>query len=58
MKLILKPIGSSRGRQFALFDETGAMLPKQRDVIIEQKLGEPKTVTITFVIDGEFIQIG
>lgn len=58
MKLILKPMGSSGGRQFALFDETGAMLPKQRDVVIEQKLRENKTVTVTFVIDGEFIQIG
>jgi len=50
MKLSIRRIEISGEAKLALFDSSGAMLPGQRDVTLNQPFNEPITVTVTFLI--------
>jgi len=45
-------------RAVMLCDETGEPLPNQVAVSLEQTVGEPSTITVTFRIDGDNIKLG
>lgn len=44
-------------KAWVLFDDNGQMLPGQQACTIAQKVLEPTTVTVTFVVDGDKIRI-
>ena len=53
MKLSVRMVKVMGENKLALFDETGKILPGQRDVVLNQPLKGVTTVTVTFVVGGE-----
>lgn len=57
MKLQVRPVDTPRGPKVVLCDESGAMLPNQRDVVLTCGIDRADTVTVTFVIDDDKLRI-
>lgn len=58
MKLVVRMREWADGQVRPLLcDETGYPLPKQKAATIDAKLGEATLVTVTFVVDGDYLKI-
>ena len=58
-KLTIKTVSEThfRGRQLALFDEQGRILPMQESVKFESDAGGNSRITVTFRVDGNHVRL-
>lgn len=56
-KLIVRTIQTPTGRKVMLCDEQGAALPMQRETIVTCGIEQIDSITVTFAIDGDKVQL-
>lgn len=57
MKLYVRWCWTPLGACPALFDEAGNLLPSQTGCSVSARVGEPPSVTVSFMVDGEGVII-
>ena len=56
-KLIVRTIQTPTGPKVMLCDDQGTALPMQRETVVTCGIEQIDTITVTFLIDGDKVQL-